>query len=90
MFTAIKCVRVLRGVIVRSSRDVRFGIEDCKASVTVDITETIDINEKDFKVTYNKKALIRKPTGGQSRGSGMETRDRSGFRTLSQSTRCFV
>lgn len=52
----MNCVRALHGVTVRSAYDVRFGIEDCEASAAVTTKVIRDINEKDFRVTYDPKA----------------------------------
>ena len=45
-------IAALRGVKVYSPSDVRFGIEEVQALAAAE-TDTPDINEKDFRVTYN-------------------------------------
>ncbi|KAK4312976.1 hypothetical protein Pmani_015641 [Petrolisthes manimaculis] len=52
----MNCIRALRGVTVSSSRSVQFGVEDCKASAAVVTTETVTIDEKDFKLVYDEQA----------------------------------
>ena len=52
----MNCVRALCGVTVSPSRSVRFGIEDCKASAAAVTTESVTINEKDFRVVYDGQA----------------------------------
>ena len=52
----MNCVRALCGVTVSPSRSVRFGIEDCKASAAAMTTESVTINEKDFRVVYDGQA----------------------------------
>lgn len=37
-----------------SSRDMQFGVEDCKATVVT--TNTVTIDEKDFKVVHDEQA----------------------------------
>ena len=80
----MNCVRALCGVTVSPSRSVRFGIEDCKASAAAMTTESVTINEKDFRVVYdgqaNKWIVL-------CRGSRTETRVHRGYRTVSRSTR---
>lgn len=64
----MNCVKAFRGVIVNSSRNVLFGVEECKATVLT--TETVIIDEKDFKVVYeeqaNKWTVLGKCRGDES------------------------
>lgn len=66
----MNCVRALHGVTVRSATDVRFGIEDCEASAAVTTKVIKDIDEKDFKVTYDPKANTWTVLWKWSRGAG--------------------
>ena len=50
----MNCVRALHGVTVNSSEDVRFGVEECRSLSAVETAKTVNIEEKDFKLTYNQ------------------------------------
>lgn len=49
---------------------MRFGIEDCEVSAAVTTKAVTDIDEKDFRVTYNPKANVWIMLWKWRRGSG--------------------